>query len=156
MSSLSRVRLFATPWTVAQQALSSMGFSRQEYWSGLPFPSPEELPDLGIEPGSPALRAGALPSEPPGKPRENQFQTTARPGEDETISSGAQSSRPFMPTFPLLLSFSRRGQKHHLGRQECNRKEREDLDSGFPAIESPLNEVRSFCYYSMDVDILIY
>ena len=45
-----------------------MGFSRQEYWSGLPFPSPGDLPDPGIEPGSPALRSDALPSEPPGKP----------------------------------------------------------------------------------------
>ena len=53
--SLSRVRLFATPWTVAYQASQSMGFSRQEYWSGLPFPSPGDLPDPGIEPGSPAL-----------------------------------------------------------------------------------------------------
>ena len=44
-----------------------MGFSRQEYWSGLPFPSPEDLPDPGIEPRSPALRVDALPSEPPGK-----------------------------------------------------------------------------------------
>ena len=56
MKSLSRVRLFATPWTVAYQAPPSMGFSRQECWSGLPFPSPGDLPDLGIEPGSPALR----------------------------------------------------------------------------------------------------
>ena len=45
-----------------------MGFSRQEYWSGLPFPSPEDLPDPGIEPGSPALQADSLPSEPPGNP----------------------------------------------------------------------------------------
>ena len=52
---LSRVQLFATPWTVAYQASLSMGFSRQEYWSGLPFPSPLDLPDPGIEPGSPAL-----------------------------------------------------------------------------------------------------
>ena len=65
--SLSRVRLFATPWTVAYQAPLSMGFSRQEYWSGLPFPSPGDLPDPGIEPWSPALRADALTSEPPGK-----------------------------------------------------------------------------------------
>ena len=49
MKSLSRVRLFATPWTVAYQAPPSMGFSRQEYWSGLPFPSPGDLPDPGIE-----------------------------------------------------------------------------------------------------------
>ena len=54
VKSLSRVRLFATPWTVDYQASLSMEFSRQEYWSGLPFPSPD-LPDPGIEPGSPAL-----------------------------------------------------------------------------------------------------
>ena len=65
--SLSRVRLFATPWTVAYQAPLSMGFSRQEYWSGLPFPSPGDLPDPGFEPRSPALEADALTSEPPGK-----------------------------------------------------------------------------------------
>ena len=54
------------PWTVAYQAHPSMGFSRQEYWSGLPFPSPEDLPDSGIKPGSPALQADALTSKPPG------------------------------------------------------------------------------------------
>ena len=63
-----RVWLFATPWTVAYQAPLSMGFSRQECWSGLPFPSPGDLPDPDIKPGSPTLRADALPSEPPGKP----------------------------------------------------------------------------------------
>ena len=68
VTSLSRVRLFATPWTVAYQAPLSMGFSRQGYWSGLPFPSPGDLPDPGIEPGSPVLQTDALPSEPPGKP----------------------------------------------------------------------------------------
>ena len=66
VKSLSRVRLFATPWTVAYQAPLSMGFSKQEYWSGLPFPS-GDLPDPGIELRSPALQADALPSEPPGK-----------------------------------------------------------------------------------------
>ena len=55
VKSLSCVRLFAPPWTVAYQAHLSMGFSRQEYWSGLPFPSPGDVPDPGIEPGSPAL-----------------------------------------------------------------------------------------------------
>ena len=64
---LSRVPLFVTPQTVAYQASLSMGFSRWEYWSGLPFPCPGDLPDPGIEPGSPALQADALPSEPPGK-----------------------------------------------------------------------------------------
>ena len=66
-SVLSRVLLFAIPWTVAYQA-PSMEFSRQEYWSGLPFPSPGELPDQGIEPTSPTWQADALSSEPPGKP----------------------------------------------------------------------------------------
>ena len=66
VKSLSRVLLFATPWTVAYQAPPSMGFSRQECWSELPFPSPGDLPDPGIERGSAALQADAL-SEPPGK-----------------------------------------------------------------------------------------
>ena len=55
VKSLSCVQLFATPWTVAYQVPPSMGFSRQEYWSGLPFPAPGVLPDPRIEPGSPAL-----------------------------------------------------------------------------------------------------
>ena len=67
MKPLSHVQLFATRWTVAHQASPSMGFSRQEFWSGLPFPSPGDLPDPGIKPGSPALEADALTSEPPGK-----------------------------------------------------------------------------------------
>ena len=67
VKSLSRVWLFANPWTVAYQVPPSMGFSRQEYWSGLPFPSPGDLPDPGIEPGSPTFQAEALTSEPPGK-----------------------------------------------------------------------------------------
>ena len=66
VKSLSHVQLFGTPWTAAYQAPSSMGFSRREYWSGLPFTSPGDLPDPWIEPGSPILQADALPSEPPG------------------------------------------------------------------------------------------
>ena len=65
--SLSHVWLFATPWTIACQAPLSMEFSRQEHWSGLPFPSPGDPPNPGIEPGSATLWADALPSEPPGK-----------------------------------------------------------------------------------------
>ena len=64
MKSLSHVRLFATPWMVACQALWSMGFSRQEYWPGLPFPSPGYLPNPGIKPGSPALQTETLLSGP--------------------------------------------------------------------------------------------
>ena len=55
----------ATPWTAAYQAPPSTGFSRQEYWSGLPFPFPEDLPNPGIEPRSPTFQADALTSEPP-------------------------------------------------------------------------------------------
>ena len=65
VKSLSCVQLFATPWTIAHQAPLSMGFSKQEYWSGLPFPSPGDLPNPGIEPRSPTLQADALTSEPP-------------------------------------------------------------------------------------------
>ena len=67
VKSLSRVWLFATPWTVAHQAPLSMRFSRQEYWSGLPFPSPGNLPDAGIEPGSPGFRQTVSLSESSGK-----------------------------------------------------------------------------------------
>ena len=67
MKSLSHVQLFVTPWTVAYQTSPSMGFSRQESWSGLLFPSPRDLPKPGIESGSHALQADALPSELPGK-----------------------------------------------------------------------------------------
>ena len=67
VKSLSRVWLFSTLWTVVHQAPLSMGFSRGEYWSGVPFPSLGDLPNPGVEPGSPALQADALPSEPPGK-----------------------------------------------------------------------------------------
>ena len=66
---LSRVQLFVTPWTVAYQARPFMGFYRQEYWSGLPFSSPGDLPDPGIKPGSPALQTDSLTSEPPVKPQ---------------------------------------------------------------------------------------
>ena len=67
VKSLSRVRLFVTPWTVARQAPQSMGFSRQEYWSGYPFPSPGHLPNPGTERTSPALVAEFFITEPPGK-----------------------------------------------------------------------------------------
>ena len=62
------VQLFLIPGTVAQQAPLSMGFSRQEYWSGWPIPSPADLPNPGIESGSPALQADSLPTDLPGKP----------------------------------------------------------------------------------------
>ena len=69
-SRFSLVRLFVTPWTIVHQAPLPVEFSRQEYWIGLPFPSPGDLPNPGIEPQSPALQADSLLSEPPGKPPE--------------------------------------------------------------------------------------
>ena len=72
LSHVSRVHVFVTPWTVTHQAPLSMGFSKQEYWSGLPFPSPGNLPDSGVKPTSlrsPALASGSSPLAPPGKPR---------------------------------------------------------------------------------------
>ena len=68
------VRLFVIPWTVAYQAPPSMGFSRQEYWNGLSFPSPVDLPNPEIEPGSPALWADSLPTELLGKPHPHSKQ----------------------------------------------------------------------------------
>ena len=65
---LSCVQLLVTPWTIAHQAPLSMGFSRQEYWSGLPFPPPGDLPDPGIKPTSPTLAGGFFTTEPPGRP----------------------------------------------------------------------------------------
>ena len=85
MKSLGCVRLFATPWTVAHQAPPSMEFSRQEYWSGLPFPSPGDLPDIRIKPRSPSLRVKALPSEPLGKPTIYTWMQPKCPLTDEWI-----------------------------------------------------------------------
>ena len=68
LSLFSRVQLFVTLWSVAHQAPLSMGFSRQEHWSGLPCPPPGDLPDPGVKPLFPELQADSLPTEPPGKP----------------------------------------------------------------------------------------
>ena len=67
LSCVIPVQLFVTPWTVARHASLSMGFSRQKYWSGLPFPPPGDLPIPGIEPASPALAGRFFNTEPPGK-----------------------------------------------------------------------------------------
>ena len=64
------------PWTIARKPLLSVGFSRQEYWSGLPFPSPGDLPYSGIKPVSPTLQVDSLPSEPPGKPSYHRISFT--------------------------------------------------------------------------------
>ena len=79
---LSHVRLFAIPWTVAHQ---SMGFPRQEYWSGVAFPSPMDLPNPGMEPMFPALAGVFFTSEPPGKPKMNSYRES-KEGEKSLIS----------------------------------------------------------------------
>ena len=79
VKSLSCVQLSATQWTIAPQAPPSVGFSRQEHWSGLPFPSPGDLPDPGIKPGSPALQGDSLTSEPPGKEVKGQKEEEKNP-----------------------------------------------------------------------------
>ena len=84
-------RLFAAPWTVAQQASLSMEFSRQEYWSRLPFPSPGNLPHPGIEPRSPELQADSLLSEPPGEPCETIYKQQVK---DLPANVGNQVSIP--------------------------------------------------------------
>ena len=86
MKWLSHVRLFATPWTIAYQAPPSMRFSRQGYWSGLPFPSTGDLPDPGIEPGSPAFQADALTSE----PSENQVKAGVKIWPHTNVTVGKQ------------------------------------------------------------------
>ena len=80
VKSLSRVLLLAAPWTAACQAPLSMGFSRIEYWSGLPFPSPGSLPEPGIKAGSPVLQEDSLPYEPSWKPLGFQNSPPTQPG----------------------------------------------------------------------------
>ena len=94
--SLSRVRLFVTLWTAAHQAPLSMRFSRQGYWSRLPFPSPGDLLDPGNEPRSPALQADTLPSEPPGKPHINIIKTKFHKPAAKIILNGEK-----LKEFPL-------------------------------------------------------
>ena len=99
MKLLSRVQLFTTPWTVACQT-PFMGFARQEYWSGLPFPSPGILPHPGIEPGSPTLQADSLLSEPPG--------TAVGHVQKWEVGTGLLRTAPTLPLLaPAPLQFHR-------------------------------------------------
>ena len=104
MKSLSHVQLFSTPWTIAYQAPSSMGFSRQEYWSGLPFPSPGDLPHPGIKPGSPALQADTLTSEPAGKSYNYQYISRIDLHNIQCISR-TNLSYNLLTTFPYSLAY---------------------------------------------------
>ena len=110
VKSLRPVRLFVTPWTVTYQAPTTMGFPRQECWNGLPFPFPGDLPNPGIEAGSLALQADALPSEPPGKPHE-LYSPWNSPGQNTGVESlsllqeifPTQGSNPGLPPCRLIL-----------------------------------------------------
>ena len=96
VQSLSHVRLFATPWTVAHQPPPSMGFSRQEYWSGLTFPSPGDLPSAGIEPPSLAMEVDSLPTELQGKKLPNSSQLSCI-----TFQSSQQWTRVLVDLYPF-------------------------------------------------------
>ena len=106
-----------TPWTVALQAPLSMGFSRQEYWSGLPFPSLGDLPDPGIKPGSPALQAVSLLSEAPGKPPDVVLVVKNPPlGGEDPLEEG-------MATHSSILAWEIPWQRRLVGYSPWGRKE---------------------------------
>ena len=108
-----------TPWTAARQAPLSMGFSRQEFWGGQPFPSPGRLPDPGIKAGSPALQEDSLPSEPPGKPLPEPYLKAihAQGGSWDTQrhqhGQGHPSSFPMYPFLSVLLQLQPQSSGEH-------------------------------------------
>ena len=115
LSSLSLVRLFATPWVIACQAPLSIGFSRQEYWSGLPCPLPGDLPNPGIKPRSPILQANSLPSEPPGKPKSTAVGSP--PFSRDLLNPGIKPGSPALQADSLLPELAH---KIHIGYQLQN------------------------------------
>ena len=119
--SLSGVGLFATPWTVAHQAPPSMGFSRQEYWSGVPLLSPGDLPNPGIEPRSPALQADTLTSEPPGKPLDTVEESVNRERESHSSTKKQKDRKSRSGGVDIICNWIFRGkrlrQKQYLKRQ---------------------------------------
>ena len=107
-----------TLWTIAHQAPPSTGFCRQEYWSGLPFPSPGDLPNPGIEPRSPPLQADALTSEPPGKPNAYIMNT----GTNSSKEWKEEEMPPHLPVFicnaqPESLPFHEKSEELYLQTQ---------------------------------------
>ena len=106
LSHFSCVLLCVILWTVACQAALSMRFSRQEYWSGFPFPIPGDLPNPGIKPGSPALHADTLPSEPPGKPK-IVYRLTESEKRSRSIVSDSLRPRTVAHQVPLSMGFPR-------------------------------------------------
>ena len=114
---LNRVLLFVIPWTVVNQASLSLEFSRQEYWSGLVFPSPGDLDDPGTEPRSPALQADTLPSEPPGK---DSCQCMAKPIQYYKVIS--LQLNKFMLKKRKQLSFNKKINLKKILKANCGKK----------------------------------
>ena len=110
----SCVQLFATPWTIACQAPLSTEFSRQEYWSGLPFPPPGDLPDPGTEPRSPILQEDSLPSEPPGKPKNIGVGSLSLL---QVIFLTQEFNQGFLHCRWIILPAELQGKSHSLGSQ---------------------------------------
>ena len=107
--SLSRVQFYATPWTVAYQALLSMGFSREEYWSGLPFPTAGDLLELVMEPASltsPVLAGGLFTTMPPGKPQKHMYLKATFWSKKQATSSFQDSHKRqrlcFLSSWPMV------------------------------------------------------
>ena len=96
-----------TPWTIACQTPLSMGFSRQEYWNELPFPSPGDLPNPGIKPRSPALQADSLPTEIRGKPKTLQIHHIVCVWVSCSVMSNSAAPQPVANKAPLSMGFSR-------------------------------------------------
>ena len=121
LESLSRVWCFATPWIIACQASLSMEFSRQEYWSRLPFPSPGNLSDPGIEPGSPALQADYLLSEPQGKLKRNSLSPVRHFATLLTVVHGVLQARILEWVALSLLQWIFPNQELNEGSLHCRR-----------------------------------
>ena len=103
MKSLSRVRLFVIPWSVAYQVPLSMGFSRQEYWSGLPFPSPGDLPDTGIEPEYLPCRQTLYRLSHQGSPKGDTFANAGCGGHAHLTEHPITAPHPVQQCSPVLL-----------------------------------------------------
>ena len=142
--SLSHVWLFVAPWTAAFQALLSVGFSRQEYWSGFPFPLPRDLPNPGTEPTSPAPAGRFFTTTPPGMPIYKQYSvyysyytdTTGSLGDVYVGSVGLSCRSPApTPPYPHGVTWPRRGSSPHVGRRSASAKRQDWGEAGeFPPL----------------------
>ena len=135
---LSCVQLFATPWTIAHQAPLSMEFSRQEYWNGLPFPPPGDLPDPGVEPRSLALQTDSLLSEPPGKHTSIRLTKIKKtnPTKYRQIYGGSGMFMHCREECKLLQPFQKLQSNVYL-----------QLDPAIPLLDNCSGEIKALCPY---------